>query len=560
MPRMKQHLRDIFLLMGGAGLYTMAAPPYDWAGAAWFALAPLFLVVREKTPGAAFVLGLLYGVFFCVGVGPWIYSAIAAYFAFSFPLNLLLTLLSYSLFVGLFMGLAALLSRFCMRGRNSLLRWVGAPAAWVCCEYARSYCLFGVSWELLGYTQHRNLTLIQIADVTGIYGVSFLLAFSGYVTAEAVRSLQGSSSPALTRKARSGVCHLRATLRQCPWPALSCLAGGIALVLFYGIARLHQYKDVSSTPALTIALVQGGTPSAQRWRQTHYAQTLLQYASATSRGVTATQPALIVWPEFAVGFYLDREPLLHTQLGMLTRRMNAALLLGAPRMEDTAEGARYYNSAYLLSADGARLGVYDKIHLMPFAEYRPFAFPAFLDHSDAQPSEFTAGKHSTIFSLPGGAFGALICYEAAYPHLARRLVQGGAQFLVNISNDSWLVTGGNAAAKQHFSMAVFRAVENKRFMARVATDGVSGFIDPTGRSYQLSTQKEGAAIGQITPQHEATVYARWGDWFIALCTLVVAAALLPTSWGSRAMQQAFSSVARKTLRTQLSSAAEGERV
>jgi apolipoprotein N-acyltransferase len=554
----KQHIRDIFLLMVGAGLYTIAAPPYDWAGAAWFALAPLFFVVREKTPGAAFVMGLLYGVFFCVGVGPWIYSAIAAYFSFSFLLNLLLTLLSYGLFVGLFMGLAALLSRLFMRSRSSLLRWVGAPAAWVCCEYARSYCLFGVSWELLGYTQHRNLTLIQIADVTGIYGVSFLLAFSGYVAAEVVRSFQVSSFTSAVRKAHSVVGNLQAAIRQFPWSALSCLAGGAALVLLYGTVRLHQYKDVSSAPSLTIALVQGGTPSAERWRQARYAQTLLKYASVTSRGITAAQPELIVWPEFAVGFYLDREPLLQSQIGMFTREMNAALLLGAPRMEETAEGSRYYNSAYLLSADGALLGVYDKIHLMPFAEYRPLAFPAFLDHSDAQPSEFTAGEQSTIFSLPRGAFGTLICYEAAYPHLARRLVQGGAQFLVNISNDTWLVTGGNAAAKQHFSMAVFRAVENKRFMARVATDGVSGFIDPTGRSYQLSVQEEGAIVGQIAPQHEVTVYARWGDWFVILCALIVAAVLFPTRWVSRETE-ALRALARKNWRKQNSPASEGER-
>jgi apolipoprotein N-acyltransferase len=264
-----------------------------------------------------------------------------------------------------------------------------------------------------------------------------------------------------------------------------------------------------------LALVQGKAPPAQRWKRVHYANTLFRYANLTRQGIAKAHPDLIVWPEFAVGFYLDREPPLHGQLSRFTKAMNAALLLGAPRVENSETGERYYNSAYLLAPDGTVLDVYDKIHLLPFAEYRPLALPSLVPHNAEHPSDFTAGNRSTIFSLPQGSFGVLICYEATYPYLARRLVQNGAQFLVNLSNDTWLA--GEAAAAQHFSMTVFRAVENRRALARVATAGITGFVDSFGRVSHLSDATENVVLGDVFPRQHLSMYTRYGDWFVVAC-------------------------------------------
>src|SRR5262249_11365858 len=117
-----------------------------------------------------------------------------------------------------------------------------------------------------------------------------------------------------------------------------------------------------------------------------------------------------------------------------------------------------------------------------------------------------------------------ICYEATYPHLARHLVQNGAQFLVNLSNDTWLA--GEAAAAQHFSMVVFRAVETRRPLARVATAGITGFVDPQGRPYQVSSAVDEVIRGTLAPQHELTVYAHYGDWFVLACVGWVLVAIL----------------------------------
>jgi len=297
--------------------------------------------------------------------------------------------------------------------------------------------------------------------------------------------------------------------------------------------RLSEPAPPSTSPVVRLALVQGKVPLAQRWKRVHYANTLFRYATLTQRGIAETQPDLVVWPEFAVGFYLDREPPLYGQLSQFTKTMNAALLLGAPRVEKTETGEQYYNSAYLLAPGGTVLDVYDKIRLLPFAEYRPLALPSFVSHNSEYPSDFTAGSRSTIFSLPQGNFGVLICYEATYPYLARRLVQEGAQFFVNISNDTWLA--GEAAAAQHFSMAVFRAVENRRSLARVATAGFAGFVDAFGRVSHLSHATENVVLGDILPRHHLSMYTRYGDWFVVACGMWALVALFLTR---RSRQQA----------------------
>ncbi|PON16443.1 apolipoprotein N-acyltransferase [Candidatus Entotheonella serta] len=273
---------------------------------------------------------------------------------------------------------------------------------------------------------------------------------------------------------------------------------GYTFTLYYGTLRLRQYPPYATaalqSESVNVALVTAHSPSAQRWQRVHYGGNLLNYIDATQQGITSRQSDLIVWPEFAVGFYLDREPALQAQIGRLTRRANAPLLLGAPRTSNSEAGPNYYNTAYFISANGRLQDVYDKIRLLPFAEFRPFSLPALVSHRHERLSLFTPGERTTIFSLPKGDFGVMICYEATYPYLARRLVQRGAQFLVNISNDVWLSYGGPAAAQQHFAISVFRAVETKRSLARVATAGLSGFVDPAGRRASLSVATSGVTF------------------------------------------------------------------
>ena len=522
--------------MLSACLYTLAAPPYEWAGAAWFALTPFFLVLQEKTFLKAFIVGLPYGILFCTGIAYWVYFAISTYFPVSAPIALLLTLLSYSLFIGVYTGLAAAFASLFMRGSKRWLRGLGVPAAWVCGEFARSMLFSGFSWGLLGYTQYRHLALIQISDVVGVYGISFLLAFSSYVMAEAIESFRISGfTPSVPHLLSRGLSSPRF-----PWPALTGLVIGIAGILSYGALRLSTASVPLKTPPLKLALIRGDVLGDQRWQRIHYARTLLQYAAVSQRSIENEHPDLVVWPEFAVGFYPDKEPPLRAQLSRLTQRLASLLLLGAPRAETINNPTQFYNSAYLLAPDGALLNVYDKIRLLPFAESWPASLPPLLPNAPESPTDFTAGKRSTIFSLSKSTFGVLICYEVTYPHLARRSVQGGAGFLINLSNESWL--GGKAASAQHLSMAIFRAVENRRYVARATTNGISGFIDSFGRVNQLSEDKEGGLVGTVSPQQDLTLYSRYGDWFVYACIGFVLFAGLQTRFRTAVMTSTTTNV------------------
>src|SRR5260370_32132213 len=173
-------IQDISLVALGAVLYTLASAPFEWASLGWVALTPLFVVLRGKGIAQAAIYGMLFGVAICAGVAYWMYFAISSYFVAIFPLNLVLTMAAYAIFVGVYAGAAAAASSLVINYGARTIRWVAVPALWVVCEYARSTFLSGFAWGLLGYTQYRHLTIIQIADLSGVYGVSFLLACSTY--------------------------------------------------------------------------------------------------------------------------------------------------------------------------------------------------------------------------------------------------------------------------------------------------------------------------------------------------------------------------------------------
>ena len=517
----RQSTTDWSWLIVSACLYTLAAPPYEWDFAGWIALTPFFLALIGKSPRSAFFYGLAYGVLFCLGLAHWVYFAVVSFFPLSAPLGLFCTLLSYLFFIASYVACAAAGVSLLTRNPASPLCWLGVPALWVSTEFARSTLFSGFSWELLGYTQYRRLGLIQISDLTGVYGVSFLLAFSGYVAAEVVLFLVSRLSPLTFSFSSSAARH-----RNFPWRACASLIGMLVLTLSYGAFHLQQPSQTTAPP-LTIALVHLDTPNTERWQRSRRAQTLLRYLSTTREHLNGVQPDLIVWPEFALGFYLDKELALRAQLSRLTNSVQAPLLVGAPRMEESSHGARYYNSAYFLLPNGEIHDTYEKIRLLPFAEYRPLGvLPTWLPHNAEYPTEFTPGARSTIFPLSSASFGVTICYEVTYSSLARQLARGGARFLVNLSNETWLAQGGAAAPAQHFSMAVFRAVETRRPLARVAAFGVTGIIDPSGHIVQTSQEKEGVLIGTVIPRSEQTVYTRLGDWFAISCIVLAGVALI----------------------------------
>ena len=195
------------------------------------------------------------------------------------------------------------------------------------------------------------------------------------------------------------------------------------------------------------------------------------------------------------------------------------MLIGSPFFSQHNGTIRNYNSAFLLSPLRKVLDRYDKIHLVPYGEYIPLRrFFPFINKMVVGIGDFYPGEVRTLFTLPEGLFSVLICYEIIFPDLTRKFVKDGAQFLVNITNDAWF--GNTSAPHQHLSMAMVRAIENRRFIARAANTGISAIIDATGNlqsSSKLFTEQ--LLTGTIRPLSVQTFYTQFGDVFAYLSIL-----------------------------------------
>jgi len=204
------------------------------------------------------------------------------------------------------------------------------------------------------------------------------------------------------------------------------------------------------------------------------------------------------------------------------REIGAHLLVGSPAYEPGPQERRYYNSAYLIAPDGAVHGRYDKVHLVPFGEYVPLKrWLPFLGKLVAQVGDFTRGRIGATVSVKEAPMGVLICYESIFPYISRAAVLNGAELLVNITNDAWY--GRSSAPYQHFSLAVFRAVENRRGLVRAANTGISGFIDPVGRVLTATELfEDDTAVRPLPLIRQTTIYSRHGDLFAKACLLIAA--------------------------------------
>jgi len=425
--------RRLSWLALGAACYALALPPVDCWPLAWVALVPLLLVVREARPRAALACGAVAGFVTAWAVTWWLVQAISAYFAASVLLGVAATCAAYVLAVSSTFGAFALLATVTAPSVAPVVRPFVVAALWVACEFVRAR-LLGDPWGLLGYTQYRVLPLVQIAAVTGVYGVSFVVGLGNAVLADAI-TMRGS----VARRGR----------------ALGLPLATVLAVLALGTFVLHGRSHGTGAP-LPVAIVQTNVPPAFTWTR-RYAERQLDQALRLTASALSERPRLVVWPENALSLYLDQEPLLLESLRSLAHEHDVDIVLGGPRYAN----GHTYNSAYLLSARDGSLRSYDKQRLVPAAEAPPFR-PARAAR-DESPRSFTAGR------VPGllrgqAALGLSICHEMLYPEVIHPAVTEGATVLVNVANDGWLDGGHGVASRQHFAMAVFRAVEARRYV------------------------------------------------------------------------------------------------
>jgi apolipoprotein N-acyltransferase len=292
----------------------------------------------------------------------------------------------------------------------------------------------------------------------------------------------------------------------------------VALDLGYGAFRLSEDK-ASEPPSLRVGVVQANIPQDMKWDARFRQETINRYKRLT-HDLNSQSVAVVVWPEAAMPFLFEEDRAFRQQVVESVRADRVPLLFGSPASTTINNRLRMFNSAYLLSADGQVMGRYDKMHLVPFGEYVPLStLLSFVDKMVEGIGDFLPGRDYTLFQLPEAKFGTVICFEVIFPDLVRRFVKEGAQWMTTITNDAWF--GDSSAPYQHFSMVVFRAVENRVPFARAANTGVSGFIDRTGRIQTAGPIFVEAALADtLRLRTQTTFYTRTGDVFAYACVII----------------------------------------
>jgi apolipoprotein N-acyltransferase len=504
--------RAVAAAIAAAAAYTAACPPYHLPQAAWLIPALLLVPCRGLRPARAVAAALVFTLLMGLGVCGWAYHASLEYFDFSRVAAGAFVVGVWLVYGGIpFALLLGCWARFARRIPPAARAPVAA-LGWVVMEVLRSTIFTGMPWELLSHTQYRSLWLVQIADLGGAYAVSFVLALASVAVGELVADLVADRGEVRAREVARRVA-----------PAAAALAFAVG----YGRVAAARFADVPAPADATraLAIVQGNVPNEFRWQRQHMERTLATYVGLTET-TRKEHPDLVIWPENAVDFYLEREPMLRQMMLGAAALAPGGLLVGSPRLV-AADEAR--NSAQLLRADGAVIAHYDKQRLVPFAEST--VLPA--RTAEAAEPTYRPGARAEPLATAAGRLGTMICYEVVFPRLVRNLVRDGAQVLVNVSNDSWLDTGDGAAPDQHFAMAAFRAIETRRDLVRVAGGGASGFIDAYGRrGPTVPRATAGALVGRVQLRDGLTPYVRFGDAWIAALGVALAVVLRP--WRGRA--------------------------
>ena len=471
---------------------------------AWVALAPLLMAIPGTSGWRAARLGYVTGAVSAVGLLYWTALVVVQYGGLPLPVAVLIMLalcLVFSVFPAVFgWALGRVTAVFGVAGLGA------APFLWVATEILRAKTLFQFPWCLLGYSQQGLPEMIQIAPVTAVYGVSFLIVLVSSLLALAALEPR----PSRRRAAAAAI--------------------GLLLVATFGCGRWAMGRPPVETGRVTVGLVQGGIRQEDKWVPENAWQNVGRHLRLTEQAA-AQGARLVVWPESAVPFLFDEDAALASMLREVAARRGIYLYFGNDDRErpDGGGRGRIYVGAKLLAPDGAVVARYRKNQLVPFGEYVPLQplftlggrFAAKLVQ---EVSDFTPGTEATTGAVDGHAIGGFICYEAIFPSLVRRFPAEGAELLVNVTNDAWY--GTTSAPYQHLAMAAFRAVETRRYLVRAANTGITAVVDPFGRVEARTRLFDATVLVREVPFAAGeTFYTRHGDVFAYACLAVALAAL-----------------------------------
>lgn len=466
-------------------------------------LLPLFYFATRKPVGRAMLHTFLYSYTVGLGLVFWLtFVTIKGLWVL-----ILLGMVLLAAFVAFFFLLAGYIFR-CSVNRFPLWYIIFFPACWILIDYVRSLGEMSFPWGFLGYIFTPLLPLCQLASVTGIWGLTFIIVFGNVLVWD------------LLIRAFHGENYKKYSMR------IILFFGMLVVVACWGWWRMNRKADA---PTADIAIVQPALDQINWGR--HSIDTAFSVNESLVVTASHAKPDLIVGPESALLCFLSRQSRYRKQVLRWADRTGIPIILGSLHWDKPPEGSVYdfhvFNTAFLVQPHTPELIPYRKIKLVPFSEAFPFEgiFPI-LSRVNLGESDFQRGKELTVFTISDSIRAApFICYESIYPDFVRDRLRKNANLIVHITNDGWF--GRTTGPYQHATMARMRVIENRVAMARCANTGISMFVDPFGRVLrQTKLYKKDIIREQLPLLHAETLYSRFGDWFVLLCFVIVFSTIL----------------------------------
>lgn len=509
----RQSLVNLFLVLVSVTGYALAMPHLNWYWLGFVCLIPLFYVLeRSDSIPKTICYGFLWGVGLSFSLGYWLFFTLLNHYEVPFAKSLLFFSLCLVFPVAALYALSALLLRFFRQ--NALFYYaLVVPSVWAGLEYAKTIAPFLLPWGGLDSSLIGFAEFVQIADITGPYGIIWIAA--------AINALVFFSLK------KFFIFFKKRCSRDLVGGGFSLVAAGILVAVPFLYGR-HQLQSIQTSvfPLLEnpesrihATLVQGNFSTKERWSGMGFYQRVGRYLEMSEDNGREGRPRVIVWPENTLNVSSKLDDALFVEL-MRGIGENALLVAGGLKIDGDTNAV--YNSAYFISGTG-RLTRYDKQILLPYAETSPLF--DLLDAYYTAPSEFSKGKTPLCMDSSPGPAGPSICFEILYSGFIRESVRNGAGYLVNLSNDSWF--GDSPMPRVHLNAARMRAIENRRFLLRSSTSGISAVIAPDGHPIvesRLFAQER--VDGGFLMLDDLSFYTRYGDWVILVAAGIVLIALV----------------------------------
>jgi len=480
---------NLALICSSAILLVLIHPGWNWTFLAPVALTPLLIgCARETDWKRRLLYGEIAGVIYWFALCHWIQFVLAYHGGMGEPGG-------WGAFALFCLAKAAHMAVYCAIVGPLLRLWYALPAAaalWVGIE--RTHGPLGFAWLMLGNAGIDMEIPMRLAPRVGVYGLSFLFAM-----------LAAGAAVAILRQPRFRL---------------------IPLVVFAGLIGLPPLPPAEEGRE-TAATVQPNVPQDERWTDeavTRYTRKSVILALQAVLEPGQNKPVLLLWPESPAPFYFDTDREFRAEAQRLARVAGTYFLFGTVSF---TKDSQPLNSAVLLDPKGEQISRYDKMFLVPFGEFIPPGF-WFINRITKEAGDFAPGRQVVVSAMGDHKIGAFICYESAFPHLVRQFAEGGAEVLINLTNDGYF--GRTIAREQHLMLARMRAAENRRWLLRPTNNGITASIDPAGRLLQTMPQhQDGAGRLRFNWIAEKTMYTRSGDWFAWSC-LALGLVTAGTGW------------------------------